>query len=291
MSSFKCVGVITKQGDAQLIDTLSGLVKHLSSKSLDILLDESAGNMSPGVNVDVVSRDELGQRCDLVIVIGGDGSFLDAACSLVDSQVPIMGVNRGRLGFLVDVSPEDMFATLDQVLSGIYKEERRFVLEAEIHRNSKVVARHVALNDIVIHVGDAARMIELQIYINERYVNTQRSDGLIVATPTGSTAHALSAGGPILHPTLDAIVVVPVCPHTLSNRPVVVDASSQIEILVSETNRSRALASFDGQSKIALQPDDRIYIHKKPELLRLIQPQGHDYFQILRAKLRWGEQP
>jgi NAD+ kinase len=291
MPGFQTIGVITKQSDPRLADTLQTLLDFLASRSLKVLVDESAASLLKAEAAELVSRERLARDADLAIVVGGDGTLLNAGRSLADADVPVLGINLGRLGFLVDVSPEEMTARIDEILNGDYREARRFLLDAEVIRGNKAIGRAVALNDVVLHVRDVVRMIEFDTYIDDHFVNTQRADGLVVSTPTGSTAYALSGGGPILHPALDAIVLVPVCPHTLSHRPIVVKGDSRIEVRVCAHNKDPAQVSFDGQANIDLEPEDRIVIAKKPGPLRLLHPKGHDYFHILRAKLRWGEQP
>lgn len=290
MSEFSTIGLITKPEDARLSDTVHSLVSYLKSKSLDILVDQGAAILLQDPDLVGQTRQDMARHCDLIIVVGGDGTLLHAARSLASAQIPMLGINRGRLGFLVDVSPNDIATVLDEILAGQYKEEFRFQLHAEVVRDGIVIAESDAFNDVVVHVRDVVRMIELDTYVDGRYLNTQRADGLIVATPTGSTAYALSGGGPILHPSLNAIVLVPVCPHTLTNRPIVVDAESRIEIKVCERNNPPARVSFDGQANVKLLTKDCIKIRRQSHLLRLIQPVDHDYFEILRAKLRWSEQ-
>lgn len=291
MPGFQTIGVIAKQSDPRLADTLQTLLDFLASRSLGVLLDESVAPLLSEQAGDTVSREQLARQADLAIVVGGDGTLLNAGRSLADADVPVLGINLGRLGFLVDVSPEEMTSRIDEILRGDYREAPRFLLDAEVIRGGKTIGRAVALNDVVLHVRDVVRMIEFDTYIDEHFVNTQRADGMVVSTPTGSTAYALSGGGPILHPGLDAIVLVPICPHTLSHRPIVVKGTSRIEVRVCAHNKDPAQVSFDGQANIDLEPEDRVVISKKPEPLRLLHPKGHDYFHILRAKLRWGEQP
>ena len=291
MSGFQTIGVITKQSDPRLGDTLQALLEFLASRDLDILVDASAAPLLNHPAGRVVTREELALKADLAIVVGGDGTLLNAGRTLADADVPLLGINLGRLGFLVDVSPEEMTARIDEILGGDYREARRFLLDAAVVRGEEVIGRAVALNDVVLHVRDVVRMIEFDTYIDDHFENTQRADGRVVSPPTGSTAYALSGGGPILHPALDAIVLVPVCPHTLSHRPIVVKGDSRIEVRVCAHNKDPAQVSFDGQANLDLEPEDRIVITKKQKPLRLLHPKGHDYFHILRAKLRWGEQP
>jgi NAD+ kinase len=288
MTEFRTIGLITKPGDVLLADTVRALIDYLRAHGREVLVDQSANALLLHTGSIGIRREELARRCDLAIVVGGDGTLLHAARSLIDYDVPLLGVNRGRLGFLADVSPDDMTARLDEILAGRYKEERRYLLHARVVRAGNLIAESDAFNEIVAHVKGSVRMIELEIYVDGRFVNTLRADGLIVSTPTGSTAYALSGGGPILYPSLEAIVLVPICPHTLTNRPIVVDSSSHVEVVLCRENTTPAGASFDGQADVDLESSDKISIQRKGPSLRLIQPQDHDYFQILRAKLRWG---
>ena len=253
-------------------------------------LDAALADILPGSPHTVVDRDTLAGSCDLAIVVGGDGTLLNAARSLAECGVAVLGVNLGRLGFLVDVSPEEMPDQLDRILAGDFTEEQRTLLHMTVTRDGKVLGESAALNDVVVHKKDIARMIELDTYIDRHFLNTNRSDGLIISTPTGSTAYALSGGGPILHPRLDAITLVPICPHTLSNRPIVLHDESTIEIVIHK-GTLEATVSCDGQVNQSLEADDLITVRKHDHALRLLHPPGHDYFAVLREKLRWSEQP
>lgn len=288
---FNTVGIIGKHGDPNAGGTLTDLLTYLEGLPVDILLDknsvESAANLSQSYTR--VDRQELGEKCDLVIVVGGDGTLLNAARSLVDFGVPMLGINLGRLGFLADVTPSALTETLNQICLGNYKEDQRTLLHAVVIRDGKQINESSAFNDVVVHTCNVARMIEYETHIGGQFVNITRSDGLIVSTPTGSTAYALSGGGPILHPSLNALVLVPICPHTMSHRPIVVDANSQIDIVVSETNQAQTQCTCDGQIDLALQNGDRIIITKKEKPIRLIHPADYNYYEILRAKLHWGK--
>ncbi|MCG5499610.1 NAD(+) kinase [Ectothiorhodospira lacustris] len=291
--SFHTIGIIAKTHEQRLGHILEALIGHLQHHQRRILLDDT---VLPWLEDDTLggepaTRTRMAAEADLAIVVGGDGTFLGAARTLVDAEVPLLGINAGRLGFLVDVSPHEMLGRLDEILSGLYVEDRRSMLHARLMRGDDVVAAQDALNDVVLHIRDAIRMIEFDTWINGRFVNTQRADGMVVATPTGSTAYALSGGGPILSPCLEAVVMVPICPHGLSNRPLVVPAGNRIEIAVNEHSRTLAQVAFDGQDTFDMEPLDRIVIEPKPRKLRLIHPTGYDYLQILRVKLGWGEQP
>jgi len=289
--NFHTIGLIGKPGDARVTETLEQLVALLRDSEAEVLFDGDSAEQLPDFGLPVVDRQTLGKRADLVIVVAGDGTFLNAARSLVDLDVPLLGVNLGRLGFLADVMPAEMTDRLQELFAGEYEEESRFLLDARVVRDGKEVFHGSALNEVVAHKWHIARLIQFETYINDRLVNTQRSDGLIVATPTGSTAYALSGGGPILHPGLDAVVLVPICPHTLSSRPLVVSADSEIEIrMVSSAEQPEAQLTCDGQMTLELAPADRIIIGQKKQRLRLVHPRGHDYFATLRAKLHWARE-
>src|SRR5687768_13073069 len=226
MRPFKTIGLVTKVDDPRIKLTVSALLAQLKARGLDVLVGESVGRLFGDSSLATVAAHELARRSDLMIVVGGDGTLLQTARSLAGTDALMLGVNYGRLGFLADISPEEVEPRLDQILAGEYQIELRFLLRASVLREGESVHQNVAFNDVVVHAQSLARMIELETYIDQRFLNTQRADGLIVSTPTGSTAYALSGGGPILHPCLDAIVLVPICPHTLSNRPIVIGADS-----------------------------------------------------------------
>ena len=287
--SFKTIGVIVKPHTELVKDKLEHLLGYLNQKDFEVLLDESVDGLLSGQN-NIISRDELGSRCDIVITLGGDGTMLNAARSLADKDVPLIGINIGRLGFLADVSPDEIDTVLDDILSGNHIKEQRFLLEANVMRNDKIIFSGDALNDVVIHVRDVARMIEFETRINGQFVNHQRADGLIISTPTGSTAYALSSGGPILQSNLDAITLVPICPHTLSSRPLVVNSNSEVDILISETKQAIAQVTCDGQTSFEVDIGDHISIKRKLHTITLLHPQEHNNFDILRAKLGWSEQ-
>lgn len=287
---FKTIGLIGKSADDNVIATISSLVAFLKARNIRILMDESISGALNTTDHEAVTRAGLAAESDLAIVVGGDGTLLNAGRSLADADVPVLGVNLGRLGFLVDVSPEKMTPQLEKIFDGQYDVEQRTLLHASVMRDNTAVDDSTALNDVIINKKDIARMIVLDTWIDGHFLNTNRSDGLIVATPTGSTAYALSGGGPILHPSLAALALVPICPHTLSNRPIVVNDNSTIEVVVSEGSLP-AQISCDGQVNITLEPGDRITIKKHDHCLRLVHPQGHDYYEVLRKKLRWSEQP
>jgi NAD+ kinase len=224
----------------------------------------------------------------LIVVLGGDGTFLDAARSVAGFNVPLLGVNLGRLGFLADIPPERMLTSVDKILAGNYKLEERFLLDGSVIRDGEVIYRDFAFNDVVVTKRDVARMIEFATHINGSYVSNHRADGLIIATPTGSTAYALSGGGPVVHPALEALVISPICPHTLSDRPIVVDASSEIGVTLNPLNTNPVQVTWDGQNSLHLEIGDQVLIRRSEFNIKLIHPTDYDYFSILRDKLHWG---
>lgn len=286
--NIKTIGIIAKDNSEAVRDTVRQLVDFLRQKSSEVLFDQSAEGLIE--NTGCVSRETLAQQSDLAIVVGGDGTFLSAVRSLADYGTPVLGINLGRLGFLVDISPDTMLEHLQQILDGQYVDESRFLLEAEVIRAGETVARADAFNDVVVHIRDVARMIEFETYINGQFVNFQRSDGLVISTPTGSTAYALSSGGPLLHATLDAMVLVPICPHTLSNRPLVINANSTVEVVIGDSKQTTSQVTFDGQTAFDVIAGDKIVVRKKQNIIHLIHPASYDYYDILRAKLHWSEQ-
>ena len=285
---FKTIGLIGKYGDPSVSETLRLIYDDLTKRGLTVLLDESSVPFTRENPPQQASLDEIGQQCDLAIIIGGDGTLLHAARTLNSYDVPMMGINLGRLGFLVDISAGDMHKQLTDILSGRYLVDSRLLLHVEVLRDGKTILSSDALNDIVLHKWEIARMIEFQTRIDDQHVHTQRSDGMIIATPTGSTAYALSGGGPIVHPQVAAILIVPICPHTLSNRPIVVQASSTIEIVITHGGESEGQLTCDGQIHARLNSGDIVRINASPHHLKLLHPENYDYFEILRAKLGWA---
>ena len=263
---------------------------YLQAQSIEIAIESDSAPALTAAGISHVDRGTLGRTCQLVIVIGGDGTFLSAARSLVDYDVPLLGINVARLGFLTDLNPMELSEPLEAILAGNFQEERRFLLETSILRADTNVFQATALNDVVLHKSNIARLIEFETRIDSHLVYRQRSDGLIVSTPTGSTAYALAGGGPILHPGLDAIVLVPICPHTLTNRPLVVDIDSRIEIVLGEGDQAEGHLTCDGQTALQLHPGDRVVIETKPHRLHLIHPPSYDYFATLRSKLGWNSE-
>ncbi len=290
MEQFRNIGVIGRVGGVKVVESLRQLRNYLVAENYHVILESDTANMLPGHGLQVASKKLLGEICDLVIVVGGDGSLLGAARELAKSTIPLLGVNRGRLGFLTDISPADLEERLGKVLNGEYIEENRFLLDVHVERNGQPLGFGSALNDVVLHPGKSTRMIGFDLYIDGHFVYSQRSDGLIVATPTGSTAYSLSAGGPIMHPKLDAVVLVPMFPHTLSSRPIVVDGKSEIKLVIGETNKTYPQMSCDGQMDISCAPGDVIRITKKPFRIRLIHPTDHNFYATCRDKLGWASE-
>lgn len=285
---FKRIALITNDSGNGITETLQSVVKFLQSKKITVLLDEYCFGFLPDSGLEVVSAEDLPKKCDMAIAIGGDGTMLRAARLLADHDVPLLGINRGRLGFLADIPADGVAEHLEQVLNGDFIEDERFQLHCQVDRADKTIIESDAINDVVIQKWNIARLIELTTYVDGKLVNVQRADGLIVASPTGSTAYALSGGGPILHPSLDALVLVPICPHTLSNRPIVIDGNSTVEVIVGTPEIDHARLTCDGEIKCELVTSDRVIIRKKNRKIRLIHPANHDQFSILRAKLQWG---
>ena len=288
-ASFKKIGLVGRRQQSGLRQVLQQLLGLLAARGLEVLLEDSLDKVLPGHSQRLATRDEIGQETDLVIVVGGDGSLLSAARTLAKYETPVLGINRGRLGFLTDITPDVMDQQIPAVLEGHFERESRFLLDAEVRRGGEVVGRADALNDVVVNSGTSARMIEFELHINDTFVYRQRADGIIVSTPTGSTAYSLSGGGPIMHPTLDAMVLVPMFPHALSSRPIVVDGDSEIRVDILERNRIHPPVTCDGQVNMTARPGDSVHISKKPHRLILLHPPGHSFYASCRDKLRWGD--
>ncbi len=288
-ASFKIIGVVGRSQQSGLREVLQQLVALLEVRGLEVVLEDRLREVLPEHGQRLATRDEIGQETDLIIVVGGDGSLLSAARTLAKYETPVLGVNRGRLGFLTDITPDEMAREIPPVLEGNFERESRFLLDADVRRDGVVVGRADALNDVVVNSGTSAQMIEFELYINDTFVYRQRADGLIVSTPTGSTAYSLSGGGPIMHPTLDAMLLVPMFPHALSSRPIVVDGDSQIRVDILERNRIHPPVTCDGQVNMTARPGDSVYISKKPHRLTLLHPVGHSFYASCRDKLHWGD--
>ncbi len=269
------IGVLLKDSSAKLERVHQRVVDYLNA-----LGHKTRTILSADASIDTL------QGLDVIVSVGGDGTLLSGARAAAELEIPILGVNLGRLGFLVDIAP-DQIEKIGEVLGGQYQEEDRLLLQAEVRDGERIVARHTALNEVVVHKSKSARMIECETFIDGVFVNRQRADGILVATPTGSTAYALSAGGPIIHPNLPTMLLIPVCPHTLSNRPLVVSAAQTITIRALEENGEHARIACDGQRDLGNLAGYELRITACERPLRLLHPADYDYFQILRAKLNW----
>ena len=286
MPNFSKVGLISKSNDLSVSETLNNVYNLLQEKGLEVLLDTSTRGLLGGpITVDI---ETIAKECDLAVVIGGDGTLLHAAREMVNADVPLIGVNRGRLGFLVDVSPEDGLHELSDIIDGDYQQEERLMLNCWLTRHGEIIHQALAFNDMVMRTKNVLQIIEFEISINGSFVLSQRADGVIVASPSGSTAYSLSSGGPIVNPNLPAVVVQPICPHTLSSRPLVVNADSEISVLVTEKKTVHAQMVCDGQVYNDLQNEDIIEVRQHDKAIRILHPSNYDYHAILREKLRWG---
>lgn len=286
--AFRTIGLIGKPNHPGANHTLLSLYHFLLSFDVEILVEERVAPALNLANVKAADLVDLGKLCDLVIVVGGDGNMLGAARTLARFDVAVIGVNRGNLGFLTDLSPESFQEPLSKVLQGDYYAEKRHLLEIEVVREGVVKSSNSAVNEAVLHADKVAHMIEFEAYINGEFVFSQRSDGLIVSTPTGSTAYSLSGGGPIMTPELDAMSLVPMFPHTLSSRPLVVSGTAEIRLKVAPSNDAHLQISCDSHVILAVMPGDDIIIRKHPRPLVLIHPPGYSYYHVLRNKLGWG---
>ncbi len=286
-NEFRTIALIGRYNSPDIGDSLLRLGDFLAKRGLDVIVESGTAANVGAIPYPVATLDEIGIRADLVVVMAGDGTMLNIARSLAPYGASLVGVNQGRLGFLTDVSVDTMFSTLEEVLSGDYTTEDRFLLDTAVRRQGQEIFKSLAFNDAVVSKGVTARIIELEVFIDGQFVYSQRSDGLIVATPTGSTAYALSSGGPILHPTLEAFVLVPICPHTLSNRPIAVNSESTVEILV--LHADDAVVHFDGQRHFSLEVNDWVIVRRTKNAIKLLHPLGHSYYDTLRQKLHWGE--
>ena len=285
---FPRIGIIGKTGDPGIASTLNELYRYLQKRGHTVIVDTQSADFIYDSDVISASIDHLPDHCDLLIAVGGDGTFLTAARTAADFETPLLGVNLGRLGFLTDISPEQLTKRLELILLGQFKTEQRAMLQAAIIRDENIIHMQTAVNEVVVHRWVTPSMIEIITSIDGAYLNSQRSDGLIVATPTGSTAYSLSAGGPILHPALNALVLVPLNPHTLSNRPIVINDNVQIEIRFSQTKQINALVTCDHLEIPDVLIGDKIVIKKAEKPIKILHPEDHDFFHILRSKLNWS---
>lgn len=286
---FKTVGIYGKYNDSSVNDALNKLTQHLEAKGIKVLLSKTTST-DISEKLDNLSIDEnIFNQLDLAIVIGGDGTLLHAARALAPCGVPIIGVNLGHLGFLTDIARDDMIDAVDSILQGNYRIEERLLLKIEIELNNHIIHSDVAFNEFVIGRDSHEKLLNWQCHVDGIFLTSARSDGVIISTPTGSTAYSLSAGGPILQPQLDAVVMVPVSPHTLSNRPIVLPASSCIEFNLDISNMDVSHISADGLISFQPEGNETIRIQRSENCVRMVKPAQHDYYAMLRSKLGWGE--
>jgi len=286
---FKRVVLIGKYQSPEVAEAVSRLAQHLNGTGVDVLIERETATATGISSFPLADLADMGTCADLAVVLGGDGSFLTAARRLAAQGVPLAGVNQGRLGFLTDIPRDEMFERIGEILAGRSQREERMLLEAEVLRGGASVFQSVALNDVVLSKGESGRMIEFELHIDGEFVYSQRSDGIIVSTPTGSTAYAMSANGPILHPGVTGIALVPLAPHALTHRPVTVSDQCQIELVIPP--RHDAQIHFDGQERFDAHAGDRLRIRRSAHTLSLLHPPGYSYFSILREKLHWSATP
>jgi NAD+ kinase len=284
---FETIGVISRPRRANLSTVVPPLLKWLEARGLRVIYDEETASALPHPSK-AFTRDELGAQAQILVVLGGDGTLLAAARVAAPRCIPILPINMGSLGFLTSFTVEELYPALEETLAGRSSMSERVMLQVELIRADRVLDRQHVLNDVVVNKSALARMIELELSIDDDFVCRYRADGLIVATPTGSTAYSLSAGGPIVHPSVEAILITPICPHTLTDRPVVIRDSSTIDVKL-EGSAESAFLTLDGQKGISMEAEDCIRIRRSPQCLKLIQPPKKSYFEILRSKLKWGE--
>ena len=285
---FKRVILYARQHRANqgVSESLYRLVYFLEQQKVEIYQDSDTSS-SFDTNIPILPRDSMGEKWDLIVVVGGDGSLLSAARMAIKVNTPVIGINRGRLGFLTDILPQDIETQLGGVLQGHYEEEHRFLLHTKIYDHKTVYFESDALNDVVLGRGSATHLIEFDVYVNQQLVSHFRSDGMILSTPTGSTAYALSAGGPIMHPQLNAIVLVPMFSHSLSSRPLVIDGEAKIELRISKFNETELRISCDGHESRMVKPGQNVSVEKNGHQLRLLHPLNYHYYDTLRSKLGW----
>lgn len=286
-AAFKKVGVVGRSRQQGLEEVLAELLSVVAANGAEVLLEDRFADLAPN-GAELHGRSAIGDAADLIIVLGGDGSVLSAARSLVRFGKPMVGVNRGRLGFLTDISPDSLAEQINAIFRGDFSSDDRFLLDVRVERDGEVIAEGDALNDVVVNSGTSAQMIEVELYIDGEFVNRQRADGLIVSTPTGSTAYSLSGGGPIMHPSLDALLILPMFPHALSSRPIVIRGNSEIRVDVLARNRIHPPVTCDGQVNMTARPGDSVFIRRNPSVLTLLHPPGYSFYASCRDKLQWS---
>ena len=283
----KTIGITSKPKKPEVRDIVTPLVHWLHDRSIEVLVDKETGSTLDG-SEKCVTRNEMPSLVDLIIVLGGDGTLLATARVLNRKPVPLLAVNLGGLGFLTVITRDELYSTLERVLAGDFRTERRVQIEAEVMRAGEVISSFLALNDVVLNKGAIARVLEFDVRVDGQFISSYKADGLIVSTPTGSTAYSLAAGGPVIAPSVEAFIVTPICAHTLSNRPIVLPDSAQIEVKVKSYGESVYL-TVDGQVGVALRSEDAVHMRRASSVVELIQSPQKNYFEILRQKLKWGE--
>lgn len=281
----KKIGIICKKGRLEPQEILKELLPWLRQKGYESFVDIETAS---ALNIKGYSRDDIPSIVDVILVLGGDGTMLSVSRLVAGKGVPILGINLGSMGFITEINRDEIYSVVDKILTNGCAVEERLMLTAAVHRAGERITEHTVLNDVVINKGALARIIDLETFINDTYVTTFKADGLIISSPTGSTAYSLSAGGPIVYPTLDSIVLTPICSHTLTNRPIVLPDDARIEITLKAMSEDVYL-TLDGQVGVSLRMGDTIEINKSPFKTRLLIPCERDYFKILRTKLKWGE--
>jgi NAD+ kinase len=285
---FNNIALVGNARDLRVAECMLSLAGHLAGRGIRCLADSGIGLTFPEGSVELCPEKTFAHRADLIIAIGGDGTLLYATGLVAGHSVPLLGINRGRLGFLTDVSSNSMLEDVDTVLAGRFTEDRRSLLAARLEHAGAAPVRALALNDVVVNKWETGRMLDFETSINGRFVNSHGGDGMVIATATGSTAYALSCGGPILEPDLEAWVLAPISPHTLSDRPIVVRAGSQVQLRMSDRVESRAQVTCDGAAIGSLERGDCLYVEGSDARITLLHPPGYDYFRLLRSKLHWG---
>jgi NAD+ kinase len=291
VSSIKRIGIVLKPHQPDALKTMCELAAWLTERKIGLVggseIERERIEEKTGCAVEQVESEKLAASVDLVLVLGGDGTMIAAARTMGETEVPVLGVNYGGLGYLAEFRIEELYTALESILAGNYRLDRRVMLDVELQRGDAPATRNRVLNDIVINKSALARIIEIEAYLNRQFVNSFRADGLIVSTPTGSTAYNLSAGGPVIFPSMNAVVITPICPFTLSNRPIVVPDDAVIELCL-KTDREEVALTLDGQVGFPLQVEDRVTIRKSQTTFNIVQPTNRNYFEVLRDKLRWG---
>ncbi len=285
-STFKSVALIGKYMNPAMREQILTLARFLVERGIAVFVEENTATHLDIKDYEIRSMQAIGAETELAVVIGGDGTMLTAARALGNFGIPLVGVNRGTFGFLTDISSDLMLSSMERIIAGQYTLEQRIMLCADVERNGVMVSKGRAINDVVVSKGATAKLIELEMTIDGQPLTRQRTDGLVVATPTGSTAYALSAGGPVLHPALDAITIVPICPHSLTSRPIIIHNASQVDIRFSRGENARI--QVDGLPYMELELGDIVHVKRHELTVTFLHPADHSHYKVLREKLHWG---